>query len=74
MFFYFLGGLIFLSYGQYFWKRYIFKKRVKTSDKVVQTIVETVSKVDITRPSSPMSIASNCSENAYFFADYQLRL
>ena len=72
MFYYFMG-VVLLSYGAYFFKRYAIKRIVKTNDKTIQTIVETVSVLQISEPSSPMSIQSDDSQIAYIFHDYKIK-
>ena len=69
MFYYFFGGLVLLSYGQYFWKRYVVKQRKKTADKLVQTMVECASILKVSEPNSPMSVSETSSENIVF--DYK---
>ena len=72
MFYYFLG-VVLLSYGAYFYKRYTIKRIVNTEDKTIQTIVETVSVLQVSEPSSPMSLRSDESQIAYIFHDYKIK-
>ena len=68
-----LGGVILLSYTTYFYRRYVIRRIVCVDDKTVQTIVETISLLHVSEPSSPMSIQSTDSALAFLFDDYKIK-